>query len=484
MNAPLASRSATVNPIAACLAAAAICGCSGGSGIDSGPLDGIDAGGSPAGVFVEAPINGFGSVIVNGVHYDTAGTEILIDDSPGGEEQLRIGQIVRLTATTSDGTTFAAETIVYDDRVAGPIEAIDTAAMRITVLGQPVIINAATSFDTAIATRSIEGLAEGDQVAISGYVTSALEIAATRIDRKDGEDVSIRGRADNLDSGAFTFEINGLTIDYSQAVIEGGTSLETGQLVDVAGSRAGAGQELVATRVELEQEFQEGAPADAGIELEGFVTRFVSAGDFDVSGVAARTTQQTQYEDGTEADLALDVLVEVDGRFDTTGVLVADRVEFEDDGPYEIEAAVESVDAGNNRFTILGIEVEVTPETRMEDDSPLALRVFTVDDINVGDRLEVHGAVREPGGMLLTATSVEREDDDDDGVSIQGYAEELEEPSFRILTLVIDTDEDTEFDDIDRAAFFASGDGRLVEVEGVLNGGRLLAREIEIEDDG
>lgn len=481
MKPPSHSRSSDVKLLAAAIALAAAGGCSGGS---SGALDGIDAGGSPTSVFVEAPINGFGSVIVNGVHYETSEAEIVINGSPGTEEELRVGQVVRLSAGSADGGALSAQSVVYDDSVAGPIEAIDESAGLLVVLGQPIAVNSATSFDPEFSPRSIEGLSDGDVVAVSGYVNSEGRIVATRIDPgSDDGDFQVRGRIENLDDAALTFDINELAVDYGQAVIEGGSSLGNGDLVEVSGTQSAPGEALVAARVQLESEFQDGAPVGAEIELEGFVTRFVSATDFDVSGVATTTASGTQYEDGNTANLALDVLVEVEGRFDSGGVLVADRIEFEGDGPYEIEASVESVDGDNGRFTILGIEVEVTAETRMEDDSSLALRIFTLDDINVGDRLEVHGAVREAGDMLLTATSIEREDDDGDDVSIQGVAEDVFDPSFRILSLPIDTDPDTEFDDIDRAAFFSSGEGQLVEVEGILNGGRLLAVEIELEDD-
>ncbi|MDZ7642860.1 MAG: DUF5666 domain-containing protein [Woeseiaceae bacterium] len=107
---------------------------------------------------------------------------------------------------------------------------------------------------------------------------------------------------------------------------------------------------------------------------------------------------------------------------------------------------------------------------------------FDIDNINVGDWLEVKGYEADPGSNVLTATRLER-DDADDEASIRGFATDVMNPSFRILGLDIDTDGNTEFDDISASDFFATAEGRLVDAEGNLNGSRFLATEVEFEDD-
>ncbi len=468
--------------LAALFFAVLAAGCS-GSGSDPDPLDGIDAGGSPSSVFVAGPINGFGSVIVNGVQYDTSDAEIIVNGEIATEQALRVGQIVRISATV-DGPVIAANQVSYDDNVQGPVQSIDTLDNSMVVLGQTVRVTAATSFDKDIAPRSLEGLTVNDIVEVSGYINSNRDIVATRIELDDDDDgFEVTGFVSNLDSGAMTFDINALTVDYSQATFEdfGGNDIANGDLVEVEGDEFGPSGEFIAREVELEGDFLD-EDADE-IEIEGFITRFVSPTDFDVAGVPVTTTADTEYDDGTEADLGLDVLVEVEGQLNSSGVLIAEEIEFEDDGPIEIEAAVDSVDASANQITMLGITVEITAATRMEDDSALELRVFTISDINVGDWLEIQGAESEPDSNVVLATSVERDDPDDDEASIQGFAKNVSEPSFEILSLAIDTDDNTEFDDIDRQTFFAIAEGRLVEVEGNLNGSRFLATQVELEDD-
>jgi hypothetical protein len=48
-------------------------------------------------------------VIVGGVHYSTSGATITVDDQPGVESDLRVGQVVRLEGRLdASGTTGVA----------------------------------------------------------------------------------------------------------------------------------------------------------------------------------------------------------------------------------------------------------------------------------------------------------------------------------------------------------------------------------------
>ena len=138
-------------------------GGSGGGGNDGvGPIGGIDRGGV---TISQGPINGFGSVIVNGVRYTTTGATITIDDRPGTESELRAGQVVRVEGTVdASGTAGTARSISFNDDVEGPVQSIDPAVAQLVVLGQTVQVGRATSFDDSISPRSLEGLAVGDRI--------------------------------------------------------------------------------------------------------------------------------------------------------------------------------------------------------------------------------------------------------------------------------------------------------------------------------
>lgn len=492
MKVPSNARFANRSTLSIALASTLILGCGGGSDSGGGgTLGGIDGGdtlgpiGSSNRVFVSGAINGFGSVIVNGIAYETAGAQIIADGQPVTEDVLKVGQIVSISATLQ-GTEYVADRVVYDKDLEGPVQSIDLLESSLVVLGQTVHVNNLTSFEDDISPRSLEGLSAGDFIEVSGYINSSRDIIATRIELEDDEEYEITGLVSNLDTSAMSFNINNLVVDYSQASFDDfdDGQIANGDLVEVEGDQIGGSGELIADSVEREDDFRDDDDFgddldDSDIEIEGLITRFESATDFDVRGIPVTTNSNTEFDDGSAGDLALDVLVEVEGRFNSEGILVAEEIEFEDEGIIEIEAWVDDVDVDARRVILLGIDVEINDETRMEDDDD---RYFSIEDISVGEWLEVRGREEEPGTNLLTATRIER-DDDDDEEKITGFASDVSDPGFRILGLDIDTTPGTEFDDIDRAAFFDTAEGRLVEVEGSYDGNTFLATEVELEDD-
>lgn len=317
-------------------------------------------------------------------------------------------------------------------------------------------------------------------IEVSGFVLSDGSITATRIERKDaGGDLEVTGIVRN--AGASTFEINGFVVDFSAAVLIGfpTSTPENGQRVEAKGDALGAGGELLATEVELEESVL-GDDGDEA-EVEGFITLFNSIEDFEVEGIRVRATALTNYENGSSADLALNIKVEVEGEIDANGVLVADDIAFRPSANLLIESLVDDVQS--NSLTVLGIRIAVDAATRFEDDSSAGLEVFGLSDISAGDFVSIR-AFDDAG--TITATVLER-DDFSGSATIVGTAENLIQPNFEILGVTITTDAETEFLDADEAEltpaeFFAEADGRTVEASGEPNGSIINAEEVELDD--
>lgn len=458
--------------------------CGGGSET----VAGIDAGGTPdpvaTNVVSSGTITGFGSIVVNDVHYDTGSAEIIADGAVVTQDALAVGDVVIVQGTLSDdGATGTASNVTFDDAVEGPISAIDLAASKLTVLGQLVHVDGDTSFDNRISPASLEGLTVGDIVEVTGFLLADGSIGATRIEPKAaGEEFEVTGTVANLDAGALTFTLGGLTVDYSAAQLDdfpaGGP--EDGQLVEAKGTELGATGELLATRVEFKGNDRPGVAGDR-IEVEGFITRFVSTTDFDVEGVPVTTDSGTVFENGASADLALNRKVEVEGVLNDAGTVVADEVELKQAGFIRITSTVDSI--GSDRLTVLGIEVRVDGTTRFEDQSDADVEPFTLANLAVGDFVEVRGFEDAEG---VKATLLEREDPDDE-VELRGFVESASSPDFVILGMTIRTDAGTVFRDvndavIDAATFFGQAEGRLVEADGTLANGVIAADEVELED--
>jgi hypothetical protein len=455
------------------------CGGGGGSGETTA---GIDRGGI---TIVSGPVTGFGSVHVNGIRYSTTGATFTIDDQPGVESDLRVGQVVRIEGKVDPaGTTGTASKVVFDDEVEGPVQAIDLPASRLTVVGRSVLVGPATSFDDSIVPRTLDGLAVGDRVEISGLVAADGTVQATRIERKPAASaVEVKGLVTALDTTARQFVLGGLEVSYATAQLDGFASGQpaNGDRVEAFGTLQG-GAVLIASRLERES-LSSGDSDDQG-DYEGLVTRFVSPADFDVAGQRVTTSSSTRYERGTAADLGLDVKVEVEGRFDAAGVLVAGKVEFRRDADTELEGLVEAVDVSAGTLVVLGVTFRVDPLTRFEDHSDNDVQRFGLADIAVGDFVEVD-AYDDGSGYL--ATRIER-DGMQDEVQLEGRALDVAAPNFTVAGVPVTTDANTEFRDnnggqIGSSAFFqAAASGPVVEVRGRLIGNVVLAERAELED--
>lgn len=467
------------------VASLALAACGGGGGGSSPPPGG--GGGPPptqgidgVGVAV-GPITGFGSVYVNGVRFDTAGAQVRIDDNPGVESDLQVGQVVTVKGRfNADGATGTAESVSYNDAAEGPVGSVDLAAGTLVVLGQTVRVTAATVFDDRFANPSLAGIAVGSIVEVSGYPNSAGELVATRIEPKAaGGTFELYGVVSGL-SGT-RFNVGATVVDFASAQLPDG-SPTNGACVEVKGSSF-AGGVLNASRVEVESCGVTVANGDRG-QVEGIITRFASASDFDVGAVRVATNSSTTYERGVAADLRLNLKVEVEGTFDANRILVAREVQIKPDNSTRLLGTVDSIDSQARSVAIFGVRVLVDAGTALEDDSNADLRPFGFTDLRTGDYLEVRGFEESTAGTMR-AVLLEREDLDSRR-ELQGRATDVASPGLRILGVSVTTDGSTEFRDDDDATisaqqFFQQANNRLVKVRGSWDGTTFRATRAELE---
>lgn len=477
--------------LAALAAAAAILLAACGGGGSSMPAT---ATASATSVVTTGVVTGFGSIYVNGVRYDTSGAQFDIDGRPGTQAELKVGDVVQLKGRRG-GNTASAERIVHRNSVQGPIAAVDSTANRLTVLGQTVLVSASTSFDDSISPAGIAGLAVGDVIEVSGLPNSSGQIEATRIEpAAAGATWEVVGRIAASDGTRKQFELNELVVAYGSATLDdfGAGGPKDGDVVEVKGATLGAAGELIATRVEfLGNKDMRPDGASGEVEIEGFVTRYVSATDFDVTNRPVTTNGSTVYRGGTAADLKADARVEVEGSLDAAGVLVAAKVEFKRRANVRVEAAIESIDATANSFKVLGIEVSVDASTRVEDKSGNGSQFFKFADLRAGDVVAVRGLESPAGSGKMLALRLERMKELRE-TRLRGPVKRIERPNFTILTAVVTTTDATRFErdeDLDLTAdeFFGLTDlvGTSVDVRGTQNGTVYTATRVEVsgEDD-
>ena len=470
---------------AAMAATLVACGGGGGSSSPTGPSNG-----SAARTWVTGAVDGFGSVIVNGVHYETGSSSVTIEGRSGTEGELEVGDVVRIEAERDSSGRMQARSIDQDRLVQGTVQSVDVAAGTLVVAGQLIIVDDETTFDDSIPGMSLAGIAVGDRVEVHGFA-GADGARATRIEMADAGDTEVEttGVVSSLDAAARRFSIGALRIDYSTAELDGfpASGPADGDLVEVEGRSVLADGTLVATEVHREDGERHGDAGDES-EIEGLVTRFVSATDFDVAGQAVTTRSSTVYVGGTAADLALNVKVEVEGSYDASGTLVAEKVAFKRHSSVRLSGPVSAVDVAAGTVTALGVTLVVNADTRVEDKEGDD-RFFDLGDVRVGDWVEAAGYPDPANTARVIATRFER-DEPEDEVELRGVATDVAQPSLRVAGVPVATTPGTEFEDedvrISADAFFAAASGQVVEVDGSWDGTTITAdkAEIEREDDG
>jgi hypothetical protein len=457
-------------------------GCGGGGGDNRMQNTGIEGTG-----FAMGTITGFGSVIVNGITFNTNTATFTIDGRPGTQADLRVGDVVSVVGTINAGSaTGTATSVTFDDSVEGPVESIDVAGGLLVVLGQTVRVDGGTTFDDGVANCRLDALPVGQVVEVSGFREAAGVIRATRIECKAaGGELEVTGIVQALDTNQRRFRIAALTVDYSQAQLQNfpGGQPANGQTVEAKGMSVNAGV-LAATRVEYKDATIPGNDGER-VEVEGLVTRFASASDFDVAGVRVTTTGSTQFENCTlPFNPPLNTKVEVEGTR-SGGAVSATKVECRVGTDLRVSALVTAVNVGASTVDVLGITVSVSVGTRLEDKSDADVSPFRLSDLRVGDFVEVRGGSGATANSIAAAL-LEREDPDT-RVELRGIAEAVTQPDFSILGVTVQTGGGTQYRDagdapISAATFFSQASDRLVSVRGTTLNGAIVAEEAELEN--
>jgi len=376
--------------------------CGGGAG---GLASASDGGISGTGNSVGA-VTGFGSVFVNGTEFNTAGATIVIDGAGATQSDLRVGQVVVVDANFDDDK---ATRIEYRAWIKGPVQAVTVqdAALgnaTLTVFGQSVATNSATNFSHVQLDPTAANLLKvGDLVEVSGLLDANGVLVASFLEAKALlPEFAVIGRVGSLT--ATTFRIGGLTVDFSST----NASPQVGVTVEVKGLAGdfNAGTNRF-TAGSVENLAGLGMSAGKSLEIEGYITRFVGAADFDVNGVRVLTDAATTFEGGTAASLGLNVKVEAEGKVNSNNVLVAGEIKVESTGAIRIEGNVEQIDSANQRLIVLGATFSIRPETDLQDKSNADTDPFTFSDINIGDRIEMRGFL---DGVVVVASQLERRD--------------------------------------------------------------------------
>ena len=259
----------------------------------------IGSGGSGAPVTVGVgTVDGFGSLVINGQHFDETAAQFRIDERPdqptaASVDSIRLGMQIQFEHLSNriSQATVAAEVI-------GPVTSVS--ATGLLVLGQTVLVNADPATPTAFdGISALSDLAPGAIVEVHGQRNTAGEILATRIElRAAGSVLRVAGTVSNLANGAF--RIGALTVRATQAaIVPAGQSLANGQRIAAWTDLALVNGELVARVVRIGGF---AVPNNAALTIDGVITDFQSAANLRIGGIAVDASS-AQFVGGAIADL-------------------------------------------------------------------------------------------------------------------------------------------------------------------------------------
>ena len=428
-------------------------------------------------------VNGFGSVIVDGVPYGDLAARVVTETAPGVAAAAEVLLGDRVSVTFSEAGV--ASVVTIDTALSGPV-ATAVSSGSFTMLGQTVMIGGqgpTTQFGGGY--RRAADIVAGDPVDVQGFLVQqggSYVIAATRIDKLSAAPAYLRvsGLIGSPSGGAsISFSLGALSVDGSGAIVlPSGAVLGAGQAVTVLASPASYAVSPA------------GAPSLQAAQIR---VRALQAGGLDnyLSGsVSSLDTQAMTFLLGgqkviysgatitpNQMSLGNGQYVQVRGSVGSDGSLTAATVaiaDVETEADSQLHGNIVTYDSVANSFTVRGVSV---------DASTASLQSCPPGGLAVGLYVEVQGTLSSNG---VVATTVICQAEPSGGtVERQGVAGSVD-PVGRTFVLTRGQDAPLNVQWTDTTYFGrvtpATLSGQTVQVEGTFVGSVLVASKVKIDD--
>jgi len=293
---------------------------------------------------VGGTISGLGSVVVNGVRYETIGASVMdADDGSTISMPMSLGMTVSVEPLTSDGSKAAR--IGIQTGIKGPASAVNAAALTLNVAGLPVAADASTLvMNSNGLVVTFADLTNSHHLEVYGLPQSDGTFKATRIEIESAaQNIQLVGAVANLNATDNTFTLgngsNAVTVRYAGAMAP--TGLVNGGVVSVHTATTAGAAQYTASRIYLRsasvstfQNYRTSYRGTSGHsneanELYGMVSGLTSSAmgcAIQVQGIPVTLSSTTLCASVQNGDY-----VEVKGLL-ANGTLVAHRVEFKTAG--------------------------------------------------------------------------------------------------------------------------------------------------------
>ena len=359
---------------------------------------------------------GTGFIVVSGVEFVVEDNTIILDDNnnPIPFSDLFVGQIVEIRADLQNDGTWLATDIKVEDDVRGDDEVEftgtidDLSGSSITVNGTTftvdqhtvVLDNNNNPFDFAM-------LVVGQLVEIKGFRQADGTILAVRIkiEDRDDDEVELTGEIERIDGNSLvvaglTFVVDGNTIildNDNQPITL--ADLSVGLIVEIRADVQADGS-LLASDIKIEDRLED------EVEVRGLADS-VSDSSIVVLGREFYIVATTAVFDNNNNPISLSAvtagsIVEVKANLLPGGMLIAVRIELEDDdrNRVRVQGPIDAV--GVDTLNIAGIYLLLNSATEVVDEDGNAA---SISDLAPGQSVDADAQRQETG--LPTVTHVE-----------------------------------------------------------------------------
>lgn len=238
-----------------------------------------------------------------------------------------------VTISAGETTTVAVmnnqvTALTIDPQITGIISALASDRSTLVVAGQKIVLNSTTVF----AATSVDTIASGDAVTISGVPLQAGVFAATKItqlasnETTDLYPTAVTGMVEQLDEMQRTFRLGQLRVAYANSIDT--TTLHDGAWIHVRGN-AGNGTILIADGIVplVDSTLLMSATTANSFSLTGLINSTTASQTLVILGQRVVINTDTVVSNASVADLLPQSLVTVTGHFDAAvNGIVADNI--------------------------------------------------------------------------------------------------------------------------------------------------------------
>lgn len=255
------------------------------------------------------------------------------------------------------------------------------------------------------------------------------------------------------------------------------TDLQKGEVVEIRAEVLLDGT-LIATRIKVEGKFKDEVELTGTIESIGTDSLVVSGFTFFVD---ANTVILDNKENPVDfSTLIVGMIVEIRGRRQADGSLLATKIKIEDRIEDEVEITGLIEDISDSTITVAGLTFKITKNTVILDNNKNPIQLA---DLSPGQTVEVRGDLLVDG--TLVAIRIKLENRQADEVEMSGPIEVINENTLQVLGVTFQITDATQLLD-DKGNAITLTDlqvGQTVEVRGIRQAdGSIVATKVKLED--